>query len=71
MNYYFILLIPMAVGKCLTFVDYKYAQVAKVGEIVICVFFTALFLYNTYISYITGVSALDTIPYVPFWKGSN
>lgn len=69
MNYYFILLIPMAIGKSLESTREQYWQVAKVGEAVICVFFTLLFVYGTYQSYVTGISTLDTIPYVPFWKG--
>lgn len=69
MNYYFILLIPIAVGTSINCSSDKYKQVAKVSEIVICVFFTLLFFINTYNSYITGLSSLDTVPYIPFWKG--
>lgn len=68
MNYYFILLIPIALGKGLCYVKPKYKQVAKFAEIVMCVFFTFLFFFSTYRSYVTGISTLDTIPYVPFWK---
>jgi len=67
MNYYFILLIPIAIGKSLNCVKDNYRQVARVGEIVIASFFTVYFLYNIYISSITGISGLDTVPYVPFW----
>lgn len=28
-----------------------------------------MFIMNTYSSYVTGISALDTIPYIPFWRG--
>lgn len=69
MNYYFILLIPIAVGKSLDFEKSQYKQVARLGEIVISVFFTFNFFYGIYHSYQTGISTLDTIPYIPFWKG--
>ena len=68
LNYYYILLIPIAIGKCLKCVDRRYYQIAKFGEIVICIFFTFYFFYTTYISFITGKSALDIIPYIPFWR---
>ena len=31
--------------------------------------FTLIFVTSTYRSYVTGISTLDTIPYIPFWKG--
>lgn len=69
MNYYFILLIPYAIGKAIQCAKHKYMQVAKAGEIVIAVYFTYIFFSGTYHSYVTGISALDTVPYIPFWKG--
>lgn len=71
MNYYFILFIPLALSKCLTYPRRQMRQVAQVGEIVICVFFTVTFFVNTYQSYVTGVSTLDTIPYKTFWSGGS
>jgi hypothetical protein len=68
MNYYFIIFIPLAIGKSLTIPKLKYSHVARWGEVVMGVFFTFLFCYSTYISFRTGVSTLDTIPYVPFWS---
>lgn len=70
MNYYFIIFIPIAVGKSMEYVDTKYTQVARLSKIVIEVFFSVIFVYSTYRSYITGISTLDTIPYIPFWRGS-
>ena len=67
MNYYFILLIPIAMAKFFTCVDCRYGQVAKVGKVIIENFFTIFFVYSTYNSFVTGISTLDTIPYVPFW----
>lgn len=69
LNYYFILLIPCALGKAMRCVKPKYKQVAQLGELVIAAYFTYLFVSSTYRSYITGISTLDTIPYIPFWKG--
>ena len=70
MNYYFILLIPIAVGKSVKYASDKYKQIANVGKIIICIYFTINFIYGIYNSYITGISTLDTVPYIPFWKGS-
>lgn len=69
LNYYFILLIPIAVGKSINNSKPEYIQIARLADIVICAFFTILFFVSTYNSYKSGISTLDTIPYVPFWKG--
>lgn len=69
MNYYYILFIPFAMGKCLTYPRKYMRQIAQLGEVVLCVFFTAMFVISTYQSYLTGISTLDTIPYKVFWKG--
>lgn len=69
MNYYFILFVPIALGKTLDYPKNGMQQVARVGEIVMCCFFSLYYLYNAYQSSITGISALDTYPYVPFWRG--
>ena len=68
LNYYYIIFIPMAVGRCLNFKKEKYKEIADLGEIVLCVFFTIYFIWNTYNSFKTGRSALDTIPYKFFWE---
>lgn len=68
MNYYYILFIPLALGKCLTYPRKSMKQIAKLGEFVLCVYFTAVFISSTYQSYVTGISALDTIPYKAFWN---
>ena len=67
MGYYYIVFIPLAVGKALAYRKQRYSQVTKLAEIVICVFFTLTFVWSLYQSYLTGISALDTVPYVPFW----
>ena len=68
LNYYYIIFIPMAVGRCLNFKKEKYKEIAYFGEIVLCIFFTVFFIWETYNSYKSGVSALDTIPYRFFWE---
>ena len=68
LNYYYIIFVPMAVGRCLNFKKTKYKEIADFGEIVLCVFFTIYFIWNTYNSFITGKSTLDTIPYKFFWE---
>lgn len=69
MNYYFILLIPVALGQSIRYSKPKYAQVARLAEFVIAAFFTLIFVTGIYNSYVAGISTLDTIPYTPFWKG--
>lgn len=69
LNYYFILFIPLIVPKVVASAKPGYKQVAQLGHAVMCVFFTFVYLSSTYESYLTGISTLDTIPYVPFWRG--
>ncbi len=68
MNYYFILFIPLLLPKVLEKTAPRFRQVAKLGEVVLSVFFTAYFVYTVYIGSTTGVSALGVYPYVPFWN---
>ncbi len=67
MNYYFILFIPLLIPKVLSNPAPAYRQVSKLVGVVLSVFFTLYFIYTVYIGSTTGVSALDTYPYVPFW----
>jgi len=69
MNYYFILFIPLLLSKVLKVPKEDYSQVAITAETVMNIFFTVYFLMTTYNSYVTGISALNTVPYVPFWRG--
>lgn len=71
MNYYYILFIPLAIGKSLSYPRKSMKQVAHLGAMVLCVFFSALFVLTTYQSYVTGSSTLDTIPYKAFWTQGN
>ncbi len=68
LNYYYIIFIPMAVGKCMNFPKDEHRGLTELGEIVLNIFFTAYFLWKTYQSFKTGISALDTIPYKFFWE---
>lgn len=68
MNYYFIILIPLALGKSLTIPKKGYESIARLSEIVMCVFFTVYFIYQIYTAYITGSGLLDVVPYKPFWS---
>ncbi len=67
MGYYFIIFIPVAMGKVLTVPKKQLQNIAKIGEIVIIVFFTIYFCYTVTTEYISGDSVLQTVPYVPFW----
>lgn len=68
MNYYFIMFIPLAIPKVLLCSKSNYREVAVLAEWVLIVFFLAYYLITAYQSCMTGESALDTYPYVPFWK---
>ncbi len=69
MGYYFIIFIPLAVGKSMSIPRQKYVQVVKYAELVICVFFSLVFFYSLYIALRSGRGMLNIVPYVPFWKG--
>lgn len=68
MGYYYILFVPLAVADALEYRKLKYVQIAKTAEIVLSVFFTFIFVWSIYRSYVTGISALDTVPYRFFWE---
>lgn len=68
MNYYFIIFVPVAVAKAFATANKKYANVAKMGEIVIITFFVFYFVYTLYMELATGNSVLNTVPYVAFWE---
>lgn len=68
MNYYFIIFIPVLMPKILKHPKgISNASVLFIKSALV-VFFVGYYLYTTYISCKTGVSALDTYPYIPFWK---
>lgn len=68
MNYYFIIFIPMLIPKVITCAKENLKDIAYVSKIILTIFFVSYYLINTYNSCRTGISALDTYPYVPFWK---
>ncbi len=71
MNYYFIIFMPLAIGRTFSITSEKYARLAKITEIALCIFFMARFCLSVYTSFQTGESALDTIPYIPFWEQAS
>ena len=68
MNYYFILFIPILLPKVLKHTKNTLENVRPYAEYVLVGFFTLYYLYIVYRGSSTGISALDTFPYVPFWK---
>lgn len=68
MNYYFIIFVPVIVPKIFKYTKDNIKDVAKITKGVIVGFFVAYYLYTTYQSCITGESALNTYPYIPFWE---
>ncbi|MBR2353331.1 MAG: EpsG family protein, partial [Clostridia bacterium] len=68
MNYYFIIFIPILIPKLLTVVKPNLKDVAGIAKVVLTGFFMLYYLITTYIKCQTGLSVLDTYPYVPFWQ---
>lgn len=68
MNYYYIIFIPILIPKVLCSVKDNLKDVAGIAKAVLVLFFLLYYLITAYISCQTGQSALNTYPYVPFWK---
>lgn len=68
MNYYFIIFVPITIPKMLKYSKDNIKDVARIAKAVIVCFFVIYFLYTVYDGYRTGISTLDTYPYVPFWE---
>ena len=68
MNYYFIIFVPVIVPKIFKYTKDNLKDIAKITKAIVVGFFVVYYLYTTYLSCMTGISALDTYPYVPFWE---
>jgi hypothetical protein len=68
MNYYFIIFVPIIVPKILKHSKPHIKDVAHVAKLVMVGFFVVYYLYTTYRYCQTGISPLNTYPYVPFWE---
>ena len=68
MNYYFIIFIPILIPKIISTPRENTKEMAWIAKYVMLAFFVAFYLITTYVSCQTGISDLDTYPYVPFWK---
>ena len=68
MNFYFIIFVPIVVPKILKHCKDNIKDVAEVARIVMVGFFVVYYLYKAYVSCQTGISSLDTYPYIPFWE---
>ncbi len=67
LNYYFIIFIPITMAKCMAIPKQGMERLAQWAAVIISVYFTYDFLSKTYESCVTGISVLNTVPYVPFW----
>ena len=67
MNYYYIVFVPIAVAKFVDMPRPNLKRIAKIAAWVITAYFLWDFVSTLYTGYVTGVSALDTVPYIPFW----
>ena len=67
LNYYYILFIPILIPKILKNAKPFPKDVVRFMKACFVVFFTGYYLLTTYVSCQTGISALDTYPYIPCW----
>lgn len=67
-NYYYMIFIPIIVAKVIDIPKKRYKQIAGFAGLFITLFLLVYFFYNIYTSYVTGESALDTVPYKFFWE---
>ena len=68
MNYYFIIFIPIAMTRILPCAKDVFKPLARWAEGAINVFFTFYFIYGLWTQLDTGMSTLNTVPYIPFWQ---
>ena len=68
MNYYYVIFLPITIAKFVDVPQANMKRIAKIAAVVITVYFLYDFISTIYTGYVTGVSALDTVPYIPFWK---
>jgi len=67
MNYYYIVFIPITVAKLVDIPKPSMKRISRVAGVIILVYFLWDYISTIYTGYVTGVSALDTVPYIPFW----
>lgn len=67
-NYYYIMFVPMVLPRILERSKLKYKKIAKLAGFVITAYLLYYYLSHTYRACVTGNSALDTYPYIPFWR---
>ena len=67
LNYYFLLLIPIAVPRMLSFPRARYRKFALVAEYIMIFAFSGYFLYKAY----RGNDTMHVFKYVPFWSSPS
>ena len=67
-NYYFLLFVPLLIPRIIDGAKARWRQVAKLGGVVMGVFFTLAYGRMLYRFSLTAESLLDILPYAPFWK---
>jgi hypothetical protein len=68
MNYYYIVFVPISVPKIFKHAKGGLKDIVKITKGVVVGFFVVYYLYTTFQSCRSGISALNTYPYVPFWE---
>ena len=68
MNYYFIIFIPLLIPKILTNVKDSMRDIVGIAKVVLVGFFVLYYIIDIYIQCQTGITALDTYPYIFYWE---
>lgn len=64
MNYYYLIFVPLTMGKLITRTKQQYRQLAYLATIAMCSVFLLIFIYNMYKS----SDIMQLYPYVGFWQ---
>ncbi len=67
-NYYFIIFVPIALGKCISSPKPNLKKLARYGELVMCGFFSVYYIYTVYMASLDPTRMLNIVPYIPFWE---
>lgn len=68
LNYYFIIFIPILVTKIFKYTKDCFKNIEWIFRWAIVGFYLYYYLTKTYESCVTGISSLNTYPYLPFWQ---
>lgn len=68
LNYYFVLFIPIFIPKLIKSCKSSFKQIGYISNWVFSIYFLIYYLDKLYTGCTTGISSLNTYPYVFFWQ---